>query len=75
MVCKSKRDLEKTCTCAQLVARLPRFADSVVQSKAFVIQLAGERIRVPTRAAFNIEHERQSDGEKIEFQMKWKAEP
>ena len=39
-----------------------------------MIQLAGERIHVPARALFNIEHERGSDGEEIEFQMKWKAE-
>ena len=39
-----------------------------------MIQLGGERIQVPARAVFNIEHERGSDGEEIEFQMKWKAE-
>lgn len=74
MARKPSRDVEKSYTRAQFVAKLRRFADSVEQGEAFVIQVAGERIHVPARAVFNIEHERGSDGEEIEFQMKWKAE-
>jgi amphi-Trp domain-containing protein len=74
MARKAQRDVEKTYTRAQFVAKLRRFADSVESGEAFVIQIAGERIHVPARALFNIEHERGSDGEEIEFQMKWKAE-
>jgi hypothetical protein len=36
------------------------------------IQIAGERISVPVRATFNIEHERGDDEEEIEFQIKWR---
>ncbi len=75
MARKPQRDVEKTYTRAQFVAKLRRFADSVESGEAFVIQIAGERIQVPARAVFNIEHERGSDGEEIEFQMKWKTEP
>jgi amphi-Trp domain-containing protein len=75
MARKSQRDVEKSYTRAQFVAKLRRFADSVESGEPFVIQIAGERIHVPARAVFNIEHERGSDGEEIEFQMKWKAEP
>jgi hypothetical protein len=32
----------------------------------------GERIDVPVRARHNIEHERGSDGEKPELQIKWR---
>jgi hypothetical protein len=39
-----------------------------------VIGVAGERIHVPSRARFNIEHERGVDEEEIEFQIKWKPE-
>jgi len=74
MARKSQRDVEKSYTRAQFVAKLRRFADSVESGEPFVIQIAGERIHVPARAVFNIEHERGSDGEEIEFQMKWKAE-
>ena len=71
---RAERDVEKSYTRAQFVAKLRRFADSVESGEPFVIQIAGERIHVPARAVFNIEHERGSDGEEIEFQMKWKAE-
>jgi amphi-Trp domain-containing protein len=74
MARKPQRDIEKSYTRSQFVAKLRRFADSVEAGEAFVIQIAGERIHVPARAVFNIEHERGSDGEEIEFQMKWKAE-
>ncbi|MEY2758768.1 MAG: hypothetical protein RIR33_2546 [Pseudomonadota bacterium] len=73
MARKAQRDVEKVYTRAQFVAKLRRFADSVELGEPFVIQIAGERIHVPARAVFNIEHERGSDGEEIEFQMKWKA--
>ena len=75
MARKPQRDLEKSYTRAQFVAKLRRFADAVESGEAFAIQIAGERVRVPARAVFNIEHERDSEGEEIEFQMKWKAEP
>ncbi len=75
MARKSQRDVEKNYTRAQFVAKLRRFADSIEGNEPFVIQVAGERIHVPARAVFNIEHERGSDGEELEFQMKWKAEP
>ncbi len=71
MARKPSRDVEKTYTRAQFVAKLRRFADSVESGEAFTIQIGGERLRVPARATFNIEHERGSDGEEIEFQMKW----
>lgn len=68
------RDLEKTYGTAAFVAKLRRFADALEQGKPFVIQIAGERVRVPARATFNIEHERDTENEEIEFQIKWKQE-
>jgi len=37
----------------------------------FEIQIAGERISVPVRATFSIEHEKGEDEEEVEFQIKW----
>lgn len=74
MARKPQRDVEKTYTRAQFVAKLRRFADSLEDGEPFAIQIAGERVRVPARARFTIEHERDADGEEIEFQMKWKPE-
>lgn len=40
----------------------------------FDIQVAGERVWVPTGASYNIEHERSGHEEEIEFQIKWRKE-
>jgi amphi-Trp domain-containing protein len=74
MARKPERDLEKSYTTDQFVAKLRRLADSLEAGKAFTIQIAGDRIRVPARAIFNIEHERDAEGEEIEFQIKWTPE-
>jgi amphi-Trp domain-containing protein len=74
MARKAQRDIEKSYTRAQFVAKLRRFADAVESGEAFAIQIAGERVRVPAKAVFNIEHERDGEGEELEFQMKWKTE-
>lgn len=74
MAREPQRDVEKSYTRAQFVAKLRRFADSLEDGEPFAIQIAGERVRVPARAVFTIEHERDGEGEEIEFQMKWKPE-
>ena len=71
---KRKRDVEKTYPKGDFAAKLRRLADAVEKGERFVIQIAGERIAVPVRAVFNIEHERSGDEEEIEFQIKWSKE-
>lgn len=71
---KRKRDIEKGYPKADFVAKLRRLADAVENGDRFVIQIAGERISVPVRAQFNIEHERADGEEEIEFQIKWSKE-
>lgn len=71
---KEDRDIEKTYTKAEFVSKLRRLADSIENGTKFEIQIAGERIYVPVRAIFNIEHEREGTQEEIEFQIKWKNE-
>lgn len=68
---KKARDMEKAYTTAAFVAKLRRLADALEQDKRFVITIAGERISVPARAVFNVEHEREGKAEEIEFQIKW----
>lgn len=68
---KKKRDLEKSYPRAQFVAKLRRLADAIETKEAFTIQIGGERLRIPAKAVFNIEHERSGDGEELEFQLKW----
>jgi amphi-Trp domain-containing protein len=67
------RDLTRTYSRAQFVAKLRRLADAVESGRAFSIQVAGERLRIPADAVFNIEHERSGDQQELEFQLLWSA--
>lgn len=68
------RDLVKTYSRAQFVAKLRRLADAVETQKAFSIQVAGEKLRIPASAEFNIEHERTGERQELEFQVIWMPE-
>lgn len=74
MTQKSDRDVEKDYPLPDFIEKLRRLADALEQGKRFEIQIAGERISVPVRARYNIEHERDDGGEEIEFQIKWSAQ-
>jgi len=69
-----KRDIEKTYPTSQFIEKLRRLADCLEKGERFDIQIAGERIYVPSHAVFNIEHERDAEQEEIEFQITWKRE-
>ena len=69
---KKARDLERTYTARQFAAKLRRLADSIEEGRAFTIMVAGESLRIPAGAVFNVEHERGRDGvEELEFQLRW----
>ncbi len=71
MTIKKDRDIEKSYSTKEFVAKLRRLADTLEKEEKFEIQIAGERIYVPVRADYNIEHEREGSTEEIEFQIKW----
>ncbi len=66
---KEERDIEKTYPKKEFVAKLRRLADAIENDSKFEIQIAGERVYVPVRAEYNIEHERDGVEEEIEFQI------
>ena len=68
---KPERDVEQIYSPEEVVAKLRRLADALENGSSFRIQVAGERIRVPARATFSVEHERGEDEEEVEFQLKW----
>lgn len=68
---KHDRDLTRTYSRDEFAAKLRRLADSIESNRAFTIQVAGERLRIPADATFNIEHERSGDEEELEFQLIW----
>jgi amphi-Trp domain-containing protein len=69
-----RRDLERTYSRPQFVAKLRRLADALEVGAPFTIQVAGERLRLPADVAFNIEHERAGGLDEVEFQLRWRAD-
>lgn len=71
MPTKPSRDIEKVYSSKEFVAKLRRLADALESDQAFEIQVAGERLYIPSDAHFSIEHERDEDADEIEFQVRW----
>ena len=71
---KEPRDVDRIYATSEVVAKLRRLADALESEQPFRIQVAGERIRVPARAEFSVEHDRSDDEEEIEFQLKWQLD-
>ncbi|MDF1505181.1 amphi-Trp domain-containing protein [Roseisolibacter sp. H3M3-2] len=74
MAVRRARDLERTYSRAQFVAKLRRLADALEAGAPFAIQVGGERLRVPADTAFSVEHERSGGVEELEFQVRWRPE-
>lgn len=70
---KNDRDIEKNYPMPEFVEKLRRLADAIENGDRFQIDIAGERISVPVRARYNIEHERDGGDEEIEFQISWSS--
>ncbi len=68
------RDIEINYPRRQFIQKLRRLADCLENDERFRIQIAGQRISIPSTATINIEHERGSAEEEIEFQLTWKNE-
>ncbi len=68
---KKDRDVTVKYSDVEVVEKLRRLADCIEGGTNFEIQVAGERIYVPARAVFSIEHEREDGDEELEFQFKW----
>jgi amphi-Trp domain-containing protein len=68
---KPERDVEKIYSTSEVVSKLRRLADALEKGERFEIQVAGERVYVPARAEFSVEHEREGEEEEVEFQLKW----
>ena len=68
---KQNRDVERVYSTSEFVSKLRRLANALEAGERYEIQVAGERVYVPARAEFNVEHEREGNEEEIEFQLKW----
>lgn len=69
-----EKDVEKSYSTKEVVAKLRRLADALEEGKTFEIQIAGERIYVPPDAAVEFEYEREGDEEEVEIELRWKRQ-
>jgi amphi-Trp domain-containing protein len=67
-----EKDVEKSYSNREVVAKLRRLADALEADKTFEIQIAGERIYVPPYATVEFEYQRAGDEEEVEIELKWK---
>ena len=67
-----EKDVEKSYSTKEVVAKLRRLADALEEEKTFEIQIAGERISVPPYATVEFEYEREGDEEGVEIELRWK---
>ena len=67
-----EKDVEKSYSTKEVVAKLRRLADALEEEKTFEIRIAGERIYVPPYATVEFEYEREGDEEGVEIELRWK---
>jgi amphi-Trp domain-containing protein len=69
-----EKDVEKSYSNKEVVAKLRRIADALEAGKTFEIQIAGERVYVPPDAAVEFEYERHGEEEEVEIELRWKRQ-
>jgi amphi-Trp domain-containing protein len=69
-----EKEVEKSYSTTEVVAKLRRLADALEEEKMFEIQIAGQRIYVPPHAKVEFEYERSGDEEEVEIELKWKRQ-
>jgi amphi-Trp domain-containing protein len=69
-----EKDVEKSYSTKEVVAKLRCLAEALEEEKTFEIQIAGERIYIPPYATVEYEYQRQGDEEEVEIELKWKRQ-
>lgn len=67
-----EKDVEKSYSTKEVIAKLRRLADALEAEKTFEIQIAGERICIPPYAVVEFEYQREGSDEEVEIELKWK---
>ena len=70
----AEKEVEKSYSPHEVVAKLRRLADALEQEKTFEIQIAGERIYIPPYATVEFEYERVGNEEEVEIELRWKRQ-
>ena len=67
----NEKDVEKSYSNKEVVAKLRRLADALEAGTSFEIQIAGERVYVPAHAEVEFEYQREGDEEELEIEVSW----
>ena len=68
------KEVEKSYSNKEIVAKLRRLADALEEGTTFEIQIAGQRINVPPYATIEFEYERRGEEEEVEIELSWKRQ-
>ena len=68
------KDVEKSYSNKEIVAKLRRLADALEEGNTFEMQIAGQRIYVPPYATIEFEYERRGEEEEVEIELSWKRQ-
>ncbi|MEE4199453.1 amphi-Trp domain-containing protein [Erythrobacter sp.] len=68
------RDVTKTYSTNQNIAKLERLIEALRDGQDFEIQVDNERLTVPAGSEFSIEHEREGPMHELEFQFRWRED-
>lgn len=71
---ENEKDVEKSYSHKEVVAKLRRLADALEEGATFEIQIAGQRVYVPPYATIEFEYERRGDEEEVEIELSWKRQ-
>ena len=70
----TNRDVTKTYSNDQNIAKRERLVEALKENKAFEIQVDNQRLYVPAGPEFSIEHEQEGPMHELEFQFRWRTD-
>lgn len=71
---ETSREVTKTYSTDQNIAKLERLVEALREGKAFEIQIDNQRLYVPAGTEFSIEHEQEGPMHELEFQFRWRTD-
>ena len=71
---EQSRDVTKTYSTDQNIAKLERLVEALREGKAFEIQVDNQRLYVPAGTKFSLEHEQEGPMHELEFQFRWRSD-
>lgn len=71
---EDSRDVIKTYSTDQNIAKLERLVEALREGRAFEIQVDNQRLYIPAGTEFSIEHEQEGPMHELEFQFRWRTD-